>query len=75
MSGNSLQGGHVIWKTGKTVKRLDKNSMQGKFREFENVMNIREKSGNFCTISFNHSINVCHDFMQSFTVYVSFLCY
>ena len=38
-----LQGGHALWKTGKTVK---KNSLQGKIREFEILLKIREKSGN-----------------------------
>ena len=39
-----LQGGHALWKTGKMVK---KNSLQGKIREFEILLKIREKSGNF----------------------------
>ena len=38
------QGGHALWKTGKMVK---KNSLQGKIREFEILLKIREKSGNF----------------------------
>ena len=38
------QGGHTLWKTGKMVK---KNSLQGKIREFEILLKIREKSGNF----------------------------
>ena len=42
-----LQGGHALWKTGKTGKMINKNSLQGKIREFENFMKIREKSGNF----------------------------
>ena len=41
------QGGHGLWKTGKTGKMMKKNSLQGKIREFENSMKIREKSGNF----------------------------
>ena len=41
------QGGHTLWKTGKTGKMMNKNSLQGKIREFENFMKIREKSGNF----------------------------
>ena len=41
------QGGHTLWKTGKTGKMINKNSLQGKIREFENFMKIREKSGNF----------------------------
>ena len=39
-----LQGGHALWKTGKMVK---KNSLQGIIREFEILLKIREKSGNF----------------------------
>ena len=39
-----LQGGHALWKTGKMVK---KKSLQGKIREFEILLKIREKSGNF----------------------------
>ena len=38
------QGGHALWKTGKMVK---KKSLQGKNREFEILLKIREKSGNF----------------------------
>ena len=38
------QGGHALWKTGKMVK---KNSLQGKIREFEILLKIREISGNF----------------------------
>ena len=41
------QGGHGLWKTGKTGKMMKKNSLQGKIREFEIFMKIREKSGNF----------------------------
>ena len=41
------QGGHTLWKTGKTGKMINKNSLQGKIREFENFKKIREKSGNF----------------------------
>ena len=41
------QGGHALWKTGKTGKMINKNSLQGKIREFENFKKIREKSGNF----------------------------
>ena len=37
------QGDHALWKTGKMVK---KNSLQGKIREFEILLKIREKSGN-----------------------------
>ena len=40
----SYQDGHALWKTGKMVK---KNSLQGKIREFEILLKIREKSGNF----------------------------
>ena len=40
----SRQGGHALGKTGKMVK---KNSLQGKIREFEILLKIREKSGNF----------------------------
>ena len=39
-----MQGGHALWKTGKMVK---KNSLQGKIREFEILLKISEKSGNF----------------------------
>ena len=42
-----LQGGHALWKTGKTEKMVKKNSLQGKIREFEILLKIREKSGNF----------------------------
>ena len=42
------QGGHALWKTGKTGKMVKKkNSLQGKIREFEILLKIREKSGNF----------------------------
>ena len=41
------QGGHALWKTGKTGKMVEKNSLQGKIREFEILLKIREKSGNF----------------------------
>ena len=40
------QGGHTLWKTGKMV---NKYSLQGKIREFEILLKIREKSGNFKT--------------------------
>ena len=40
----NIQGGHALWKTGKMVK---KKSLQGKIREFEILLKIREKSGNF----------------------------
>ena len=40
------QGGHALWKTGKTGKMVEKNSLQGKIREFEILLKIREKSGN-----------------------------
>ena len=42
-----IQGGHALWKTGKTGKMVKKNSLQGKIREFEILLKIREKSGNF----------------------------
>ena len=41
---NLCQSGHALWKTEKMVK---KNSLQGKIREFEILLKIREKSGNF----------------------------
>ena len=41
------QGGHALWKTGKTGKMVRKKSLQGKIREFEILLKIREKSGNF----------------------------
>ena len=41
-----LQGGHGLWKTGKTGKMMKNNSLHGKIREFEKNK-IREKSGNF----------------------------
>ena len=41
------QGGHTLWKTGKTGKMVKKNSLQGKIRKFEILLKIREKSGNF----------------------------
>ena len=44
MKGHSIQGGHALWKTGKMVK---KKSLQGKIMEFEILLKIREKSGNF----------------------------
>ena len=37
------QGGHTLWKTEKMVK---KNALQGKIRESEILLKIREKSGN-----------------------------
>ena len=39
-----LQGGQALWKTGKMVK---KNSLQGKIREFEILLRISKKSGEF----------------------------
>ena len=42
-----LQGGHALWKTGKRGKMLKKYSLQGKIREFEILLKIRGKSGNF----------------------------
>ena len=41
---NLCQGGHRLWKTGKMA---EKNSLQGKIREFEILSKIRELSGNF----------------------------
>ena len=41
------QGGHGLWKTGKTGKMMKKNSLCGKIREFDKNKKIREKSGNF----------------------------
>ena len=41
-----LQGGHELWKTGKTGKMVKKNSLQGKIREFRKKLKIRGKSGN-----------------------------
>ena len=41
------QGGHGLWKTGKTGKMMKKNSLNGKIREFVKNKKIREKSGNF----------------------------
>ena len=40
------QGGHGLWKTGKTWKMMKKNSLCGKIREFDKNKKIREKSGN-----------------------------
>ena len=39
------QGGHALWKTGKT-ENDEKKSLQGKIREFEILLKIMEKSGN-----------------------------
>ena len=36
-----IQGGHALW------KMVKKKSLQGKIREFEILLKIREKSGNF----------------------------
>ena len=44
---DTLQGGHALWKTGKTGKMVEKKSLQGKIREFEILLKIRGKSGNF----------------------------
>ena len=44
---NFQQGGHALWKTGKTGKMVKKNFLQGKIREFEILLKIKEKSGNF----------------------------
>ena len=44
---STMQGGHAHWKTGKTGKMVKKKSLQGKIREFEILLKIREKSGNF----------------------------
>ena len=46
-----LQGGHRLWKTGKTGKMMKKNSLNGKIREFDKNKKIREKSGNFTLLS------------------------
>ena len=40
------QGGHTLWEIGKTGKMVKKNSLQGKIKEFEILLKIREKSGN-----------------------------
>jgi len=37
------QGGHAVWKSGKTGKMAKTNSLQGKIREFQNL----KKSGNY----------------------------
>ena len=44
-----LQGTHG---TGKTGKMANKNSLQGKLREFENFAELRESSGNLNLIFF-----------------------
>jgi len=44
------QGGHAIWKSGKTGKMAKTNSLQGKIREFQNLKKIRELSGNFTIV-------------------------
>ena len=41
------QGGHGLWKTGKTGKMMKKNSLNGKIREFDKNKKIGEKSGDF----------------------------
>ena len=41
--GSCQPGGNTLWKTGEMVK---KKSLQGKIREFEILLKIREKSGN-----------------------------
>ena len=48
----SIQGTHGTGKTGKTGKMANKNSLQGKLREFENFAKLRENSGNFNMIFF-----------------------
>ena len=47
----SLQGGHALWKT----EMVKKNSLQGKIREFEILLKIREKSGNLKNLIFVRS--------------------
>ena len=42
-----VQGTHGTGKTGKTWKMANKNSLQGKLREFENFAKFRENAGNF----------------------------
>jgi len=44
---STIQGGHAVWKSGKTGKMVKTNSLQGKIREFQNLNKIRELSGNF----------------------------
>ena len=46
IKGSNSQGGHKLWKTGKSGKMVKKNSPQGKIREFRKKLKIREKSGN-----------------------------
>ena len=46
-----VQGGHAVWKSGKTGKMAKTNSLQGKIREFQNLKKkIRELSGNFTIV-------------------------
>ena len=40
-------GAHALEKSGKTGHFVNKNSLQGKIREFGKMGKIREKSGNF----------------------------
>jgi len=42
-----MQGGHAVWKSGKTGKMAKTNFLQGKIREFQNLKKISELSGNF----------------------------
>ena len=45
------RGYHSSGKTGKTRNLMNKNSLQGKIREYEFFWNIREKSGNLKKIT------------------------
>ena len=53
-----IQGGHAVWKSGKTGKMAKTNSLQGNIREFQNLKEIRELSGNFAK-SEEKIYNVC----------------
>jgi len=51
------QGGHAVWKSGKTGKMAKTNSLQGKIRGFQNLKKIRELSGNFTKSKEKKSVN------------------
>ena len=63
------QGGHALWKTGKMMK---KNSLQGKIREFEILLKVREKSGNLKNLIFVRSKYSIFIDVQMWLLVVSF---
>ena len=54
-SSHVTQGGHELWKTGKTGKMVKKNSLQGKIREFRKKAENQGKIREFIFLMFSHA--------------------